>query len=312
LRKYWDLKMKILSLFDGCSCGRVALERVGISVEAYYASEIDKHAEAISRKNYPDIIRLGDIKDITQPPKCDLVIGGSPCTSLSIAARQKESGLEKGESTLFWEFIRVLKLMKPEHFLFENVASMKKTDRDKISEILGVEPVMINSALVSAQQRKRLYWANFPITQPCDKGLMLKDILQDGYSEREKSLCLTATDYKASIQQYLEKGARQMVFTKPIRVANYSGKNSQGYRVYSVDGKSVTLASRAGGLGAKTGLYEVLKGYGSKLTPVEAERLQTLPDNYTEGVSATQRCKMIGNGFTVDVIVHILMGINKT
>ena len=171
--------MRVLSLFDGISCGRVALERAGISIDTYYASEIDKYAIAISQKNYPDIIRLGDVRDIDFSQfigKIDLIMGGSPCQDLSIAKKNRQ-GLSGERSGLFWKFVEAVETIKPKYFLLENVASMSKENRDIITNTLGVEPVLINSALVSAQQRKRLYWCNWEVTQPKDKGIYLKDIL---------------------------------------------------------------------------------------------------------------------------------------
>lgn len=347
----------ILSLFDGISGAQIALERAGIEYDNYYASETDKYAISITQKHYPKTIQLGNVEFIngSELPDIWLLIGGSPCTSLSCAAGQKESGLEKGESGLFWEYIRILNEVKPEYFLLENVASMKKADRETITKIMGVEPIMINSALVSAQQRKRLYWTNIKgIEQPEDKHIYLKDVLESGYTEKEKSYPIVATINKGIARDYLLKSQRQMVFNKPVRVDTI-GKGGQAGRVYSIDGKSVCLSANGGGRGAKTGLYAIynhynksvnfnksyavgshsnvltsksgqcvitdmtnfnnvsndiglreLKPYIRKLTPLECERLQTLPENYTKGISSRQRYKAIGNGFTIDVIVHIL------
>lgn len=183
-------KMKVLSLFDGISCGRVALERAGISVEEYYASEIDKYAIAVSLKNYPDIIQLGDIRGITEElldsiMPIDVVIGGSPCQDLSNYKydRGEVTGLQSEKSGLFYEYIRVLKCVKPKYFLLENVGSMEGKWKDLITEIIGVQPIMINSALVCAAERKRLYWTNIPrVTQPADKGIVLKDIVVNAES----------------------------------------------------------------------------------------------------------------------------------
>lgn len=186
--------MRVLSLFDGISCGRVALERAGISADTYYASEIDKYAIAISQKNYPDIIRLGDVRDIDFSQfigKIDLIMGGSPCQDLSIAKKNRQ-GLSGERSGLFWKFVEAVEIIKPKYFLLENVASMSKENRDIITNTLRVEPVLINSALVSAQQRKRLYWCNWEVTQPKDKGIYLKDILEKGLAMTDKSYCLTA------------------------------------------------------------------------------------------------------------------------
>ena len=301
----------ILSLFDGISGAQIALERAGIKYDNYYASETDKYAMKITQKHYPKTIQLGNVEFVngSELPDIWLLIGGSPCTSLSCAAGQKESGLEKGASVLFWEYIRILNEVKPKYFLLENVASMKKADRETITKIMGVEPIMINSALVSAQQRKRLYWTNIKgIEQLEDKHIYLKDVLENGYTDKEKSYPITATITNGIARDYFLKSQRQMVFNKPIRVSTI-GKGGQANRVYSIDGKSVCLSANGGGRGAKTGLYAIiqeLKPYIRKLTPLECERLQTLPENYTEGISNTQRYKSIGNGFTIDVIAHIL------
>ena len=304
--------MKILSLFDGISCARVALERAGFKIDAYYASEIDKYAIEIAQKNYPDTIQIGDVTTLEERfdidenfgGGIDLLIGGSPCQDLSIAKKNRE-GLAGARSGLFWEYVKVLKQIKPKYFILENVNSMPKEAKQIITETLGVEPIMINAALVSAQNRKRLFWTNIEgVTLPEDRGILLKDILEEGIVDRDKSYCIDASYYKgASWKQYKEKGKRQLV-----RIGNI-GTNAQAHRVYSSAGKSVALSALGGGQGAKTGLY--LDGQTvRKLTPVECERLQSLPDNYTEGVSNTQRYKALGNAFNVDVIACILSTIN--
>lgn len=382
--------MKVLSLFDGISCARVVLERAGIKVDAYYASEIDKYAIQISKKNYPDITQLGGIKDIkaqdiaksfenngvvvkTEKEYCefdlgkiDLLIGGSPCQDLSIAKKNRQ-GLQGSRSGLFYEYVRILNEVKPKYFILENVASMPKEAKEIITkELYGIEPVMINAALVSAQNRKRLFWVGkldkfgtyqkVEIPQPEDRGILLKDIIESGDTERLKSYCIDASYYKgANWNQYITKGRRQL-----IKVGHFNS-GGQGDRVYSPQGKSVALSAMGGGRGAKTGLYAValtetrtdeakrirrehMKKYGKdfsprrgkelkprgdeksntittgstkeslilqdmvvrKLTPIECERLQGLPDNYTDGVSNTQRYKALGNAFNVDVVAHIV------
>lgn len=363
--------MKVLSLFDGISCARVALERAGIPIEAYYASEIDKYAIQISQKNYPDIKQVGSVVGLEWGAEVmDLLIGGSPCQDLSIAKKDRK-GLDGERSGLFWEYVRILKEVKPKYFILENVNSMPKEAKELITKTLGVEPIMINASLVSAQNRKRLFWTNIPnVIQPEDRGILLKDILENGDSDRLKSYCIDANYAKgASWKQYIEKGRRQL-----IRVGSLNS-GGQGDRIYSPDGKSVGLSALGGGRGAKTGLYAISKpiilgeeslqvlregrtelgkksrkeirqktgkdstlrskghkayfgregskancittGLGAegmivkdfqirKLTPIECERLQGLPDNYTEGVSNTQRYKACGNAFNVDVVAHIL------
>lgn len=256
---------------------------------------------------------------------------------------------------LFMEYVRALKESECKYFLYENNYSIHQNIKDEISKYLGVEPIMINSALVSAQNRKRCYWTNIPnVTQPEDLGIMLADVLENGMSWQDKSYCMTASYDGAVLYNTLERKQRTMVAVPvgaaqrgryiddntteqhievrndgksnclttvqkdslvcaPVRVGHY-GKGGQGQRIYSVRGKSVTLSANGGGQGAKTGLYKIDLPDGDyiirKLTPIEAERLQTLPDNYTAGISNTQRYKCIGNGWTVDVIAHILGGLH--
>lgn len=418
--------IKVLSLFDGISCARVALDRLGYAVE-YYASEIDKYAISIAQKNYPDTIQLGSVTEFDLsflPTDIDLLIGGSPCQDLSIAKANRK-GLDGERSGLFWRYVEIWKAVKPKYFVLENVNSMPKDAKRIITETMGVEPIMINAALVSAQNRKRLFWTNIAtdvfgnchIPQPEDRGILLKDVLESGTAQDEinKSYCIDANYYKGGKKDtHNQSGKRLMVIdniypsggtardvyitqrgrgfnkggdrardgkaptlsanswednnhivirsdpkmTEPIRIGDI-GSNSQGYRVYSQDGKSVTLSVNGGGPGAKTGLYAVAcakrsryKASGNrskfseggtekvtevseqekahamtsvqtdsmvatnhtirKLTPVECERLQSLPDGYTEGISNTQRYKCLGNAFNVEVVRHILSFINIT
>ena len=289
----------------------VALERTGIPVERYVAYEIDKYAIQISKKNYPHIEHCGDVTtaDFTQYKGFDLLIGGSPCTYWSIAKNGRETTPDGIVGKLFMEFVRALRESECRYFLYENNNSIHQNIKNFISEQLGVQPIMINSALVSAQQRKRCYWTNIPgICQPEDKGILLKDILESGISWQDKSYCMTASYNGAVFWNTTQRNQRSMI-AEPIRIGQY-GNGGQGQRIYSVHGKSVNLSANGGGQGAKTGLYKINLPDGDyiirKLTPVEAERLQTLPDNYTEGISKTQRYKCIGNGWTVDVIAHIL------
>lgn len=360
--------MKVLSLFDGISCGRLAFERAGIPVEKYYASEIDKYAIQVTQKNYPDTIQVGDVNKLNylELLDVDIVIGGSPCQDLSIA-KQNRQGLRGERSGLFWKYVEALEVIKPKYFLLENVASMRNEDRDAITETLRklypeTECIMINSALVSAQQRKRYYWTNWHVEQPQDKGILLKDILESGVADKEKSFCVTqrytaqfgSDDYTE--KRYFDMSMGQVAFepVKPNRIGGFYEQHDrwgiydqnataptltasmgmgggfvpmiperigkldglgkgQANRIYSVRGKSVCLNANGGGGGAKTGLYKVDLPDGDyiirKLTPIECERLQTLPENFTSGVSNTQRYKAIGNGWTVDVIAHILKAI---
>ncbi len=310
--------MNVLSLFDGISCGQVALERAGIKVDKYYASEIDKYAIQVTQKNYPNTIQLGDIQTMAIPEDIDLIIGGSPCQGFSFAGKQLN--FVDPRSRLFFEYVRVLKEVRPKYFLMENV-KMKKEYQDIISSYLGVEPIEINSSLVSAQNRKRLYWTNIPnILIPEDENIHLKDVLHeksDAYIKISKKGVYKKHQNKASC---LTGGANSggnhsdmdlIGFKKPIELGHAT--DIKGYdsikRIYSQYGKSPTVTTMQGGhRQPKVALndYEY-----RRLTPIECERLQTLPDGYTEGVSNTQRYKALGNGWTVGVISHIFKNINK-
>ena len=249
--------MKVLSLFDGMSCGRIALDQLGIPVEKYYASEIDKYAIQVSVANYPDIEQVGDICNLDPKDYQDvnLMLAGSPCQGFSFAGKQL--AFDDPRSALFFEFIRLLKAIKPKYFLLENVR-MKKEFLQVISEqvsacypeiVFGIEPIFINSSLLSAQSRQRYYWTNIPgIKQPEDRGIVLRDILEDNFdSERDKAHCIDANYYKgASVEQYKKKHRRQLV-NKPMQV-NPSKKASgkQPYiqdRVFHEDGKSHSLTA---------------------------------------------------------------------
>jgi len=334
--------MNVLSLFDGMSCGQLALKRSGITVDKYYASEIDKYAISIAKKNFPNTIHLGDVTkiDISKLDRIDMIIGGSPCQSFSNASMTKLN-FEDPRGKLFFEFVKLVQELKPKYFLLENV-KMKKEWQDVISFHLGVEPIEINSSLVSAQHRRRLYWTNIGklensyslLTQPRDKNIMLKDILEHGFVDRDKSYCIDA-NYSHGINpiQYVKKARRQIVttekgldFVKKVRASKNGliqvgiAKDINGHdslkRVYSEEGKAPTVNAHGGGnTEPKVATNFNPKEYGlersdwRKLTPLECERLQTVDDNYTEGVSNSQRYKMIGNGWTVDVIKHIFESI---
>lgn len=375
--------MKVLSLFDGIACGRLAFERAGIPVEKYYASEVDKYAIQVAQKNYPDIIQIGDVTkvDFEKYKDVDIVIGGSPCQGFSFAGKQLN--FNDPRSKLFFEFVRAVKTINPKYFLLENV-KMKQEFQDIISEQLGVKPVEINSSLVSAQNRKRLYWTNIPgITKPEDKGIMLKDIVHEFADIPEKSLMtsrnfehvnrpfgskahdVTDEEKSPTLQAAMGMGGGNIPyrfewlqkyvvpFDLTIKILDkevergkvgYFRKDSQANRIYYIHDKAVTLCGDAGGGAAKMGQYlfgcippdriekrqngqrfnegdkfytltaqdkhgVLVEGYIRKLTPIECERLQTLPDNYTSGISDSQRYKALGNGWTVDVIAHILKGL---
>lgn len=318
--------MNVLSLFDGMSCGQQALNRLGIKYDNYYASELDKYAIQVTQKNFPDTIQLGDVcgvvaKDL--PKDIDLLLAGSPCQGFSFAGKQL--AFDDPRSALFFEFVRLLRELKPKYFLLENVR-MKKEYLDVITEqVGGIEPIMINSALVSAQNRVRYYWTNIPnVQQPEDKGIVLHDVLED------------YTDDVYFAGEKLQKNYKGGDQLNP----NYK---SQANTIHDVNKKSGTICAGTHGYangyvtGAWRGRYnedgsttqklELRKDDKTntltsvqkdnvvvdndtmnwrKLTPLECERLQTVDDNYTEGVSNTQRYKMLGNGWTIDVISHIL------
>ena len=307
--------MNVLSLFDGMSCGQLALQRAGIQVENYFAAEIDKYAIKVTQANFPGTVQLGDVTAIDPGslPDIDILIGGSPCQGFSFAGKQLN--FDDPRSKLFWEYVRLLKALKPKYFLLENV-KMKKESMDVITEALGVEPIFINSNLVSAQNRQRYYWTNIPVDKlPDDKGIVLADILEDGHVDRNKSHCIDANYFKGgNLKSYFEKHRRQLVFSKDgmchVGDAGISDKYAYVNRVYHPSGKGPSLVASDGGhLQPK-----VSKGTTEyrKLTPTECERLQTVPEGYTDkGISNTQRYKMLGNGWTVDVISHIMKGLTQ-
>jgi len=385
--------MNVLSCFDGASCGQLALQKLGIPISNYYASEIDKYAIQVTQANFPNTIQLGDITkvDVSQLPKIDLMMGGSPCQGFSFAGKQLN--FEDPRSKLFFDFIRIRDKLKPKYVLLENVR-MKKESEDIISDYMGCSPIKINSSLLSAQSRNRLYWfvelvdGNYVpinVNQPQDKGIFIKDILEElpfgdipNYLannwggeprgnkvksvEDPKANCLTASMYKGQIPTYIKKIIPKENPTTSkdglIRVGS-ADLNGHDYlkRVYSKHGKAPALTANGGGnREPKVGIARIVNRrldengtrkdyqlelpftkviemrkddkcgtlttlqkdnvvvkeevYGwRKLTPLECERLQTMPDNYTNHVSNTQRYKMIGNGWTVDVIAHILKGI---
>ena len=286
--------VNVLSLFDGMSCGQIALNKLGIEYDSYYASEIDKYAIQVAQMNYPNTIHIGDVTkikgDYFGDEKIDLLIGGSPCQGFSISGNKLN--FEDERSKLFFEFVRLLKETNPKYFMLENVGSMSNDVRNSISELLGVEPLHINSKLLSAQHRNRYYWTNISQTEIIGNDVKFSDILEEGvdkkyyYSETVLNRLNLENIKRAGKAGYKCKGV-EVEKCAPIVARHYKGMQSQHYPVIKeVDGFR-------------------------KLTPIECERLQTVPDNYTSGVSDTQRFKMIGNGWTVDVISHILKNIKQ-
>ena len=449
---------KVLSLFDGMACGMIAMQLAGVEVESYDAYEIDKYAIKTAQHNFPMIKEHGDVfgADFTQYEGVDFLIGGSPCTYWSIAQTKNRETVASGMGwELFSQYVRALHEAKPKYFIYENNKSMSKAIRASIDETFGFEAVLINSALVSAQNRQRLYWvgkrnddgtySKVLVEQPEDRGILLRDILETGIAWHEKSYCITATEYKGSTPQqtlakhrrtmvdepvnitqdgkaqclrstYYKDGIRNMIgntvdrktcVAEPIRIGTIENdaKNqyhdSQQYRVYSPEGKGVTLCGNGGGLGEKTGLYAVptpieyspldncdvvitdnnircsykdgsgtamgysiyfddvksptvISGHAAKmkiiervsdkkqypvyevrnglitikgkqypiklkdgyyiirkLTVNECKRLQTVPEWYEFPVSDSQAYKMLGNGWTCEVIAHILKSLKE-
>lgn len=311
--------MNVLSLFDGISCGMVALERSGIHVDQYFASEIDKNAEAISQKNYPQIVRLGDVMnhESWKLPKIDLIFGGSPCQAFSRAG--KCLNFEDPRGKLFFEFEKIYKNLREKNpdikILFENV-EMAKENRDVISERLELEPMLINSNLLSAQNRPRLYWTNISYKKPQDRGIVLKNILEDvdcrdfiqhqgilidnKIDERARNL-ISNVDGEIRINQATKKG---YIIAEDGDGVNLQFPTSKTRRGRVIKQKSSTLDCQCE-------ICVFSDGVIRKLTIKELERLQTLPDGYTEGSSENIAKKAIGNGWTVDVIAHILGGLKN-
>jgi site-specific DNA-cytosine methylase len=266
--------MNVLSLFDGMSCGQIALNKLGIKYDNYFASEIDKYAIQVTQKNYPDTKHIGSVTQVKgiNLPKIDLLIGGSPCQGFSTAGN--ELNFNDPRSKLFFEFVRLLEETKPKYFLLENVG-MKKEFRDIISEYLGCEPIHINSAKLTAQNRPRFYWTNIPnVNQPKDKGITIEEVLG-------------IKGAKVGQPQPFPRNYKKLGLKRVERME------------FRTDGKSNAIITNS-----LKNQIETEKGY-RKLTPTECEILQTVPFGYTEGVSDTQRYKMLGNGWTVDVIAHI-------
>ena len=326
--------MNVLSLFDGLSGCQIALERLGVPVENYYACEIDKYAIAVTMCNYPGTITLGDISDWRSWEidwsSIDLVTGGFPCQAWSMAGKQLGDRDERGK--LFWVMLDIIQKVKESnpnaHFLIENVkmkASFEEYITHHTTEALGkVHKILINSALVSAQNRNRYYWTSFETTQPADRNQYLWDILEDGFVDRDKAHCIDANYFKGgNFKSYFEKHRRQLVFCGAQRGRYIVDGVRQDGRMLTAgltkqrievryDGKTNTLTTVQKdnnvvyGVDGERKYYDLDEIQYRKLTPLECERLQTLPEGYTECVSNTQRYKMIGNGWTIDVIVHLL------
>jgi len=282
--------INVLSLFDGISIAQLALKQLDIPIENYYASEIDRNAIKVTQHHFPDTIQLGDIKQLSadELPKIDLLVAGSPCVDLT-SLRKDRKGLEGEKSGLFFEAYRLLNEVKPKYWLFENVGSMSKTDKNRLDELLGVEGISINSNLVSAQNRHRIYWSNIPFTIPFVKHIVLDDIITDGYTDRTKSNCVLTNNVPSTrngLIRYLTKSLGNLVYyDKPF--ADTSKKEKLAL-IENMDDATVKSLFR---------LFSV----------TELERLQTLPNGYTSILKKTPAAHCIGNGFTLEVIKHILI-----
>lgn len=300
--------MRYFSAFSGIGAFEYAIKDLGW--ECVGCSEIDRYAAAVYNYHYPSHHNYGDITqiDIESLPDFDVLVGGSPCQDLSIAGSR--AGLSGSRSRLFYNMVDILRIKKPKYFLFENVASMSKKNRDLMSEVIGVEPVMVDAALVSAQSRKRLFWCNWDVKRPEDLGITLQSILEDGITDRTKSYCIETSYYKGgSVQYYLERCRRQLVISGCALRTRDGELGRQKYLEIRGDSKSNALTHSISD-------YNVANGFVyRKLTPIECERLQCFEDNYTEfgsfggvvkRISNTQRYKQLGNSFNVDVIKHIV------
>lgn len=382
--------IKVLSLFDGMACGMIAFKQLGVEIDEYHAYEIDKYAVQTSSHNFPEIIHHGDVfeGDFKEYKGFDYLVGGSPCTFWSIA--QSKDKRETTASGIGWElfsqYVRALHEARPKYFLYENNKSMSKDIYKSISDTFGFEPICINSALVSAQNRQRLYWvgkrnpdgtySKVDIGQPEDRGILLRDVL-DGMTDRKKGRAVIGSTGRTTDREYFKKSQGNMAF-EPIGTIREDDKancittvqkdsmvcqqvgalprpngelsTSQAFRIYSSDAKGVTLKAGGGGAGGKTRLYAIpvefengiptkaisyadgktyrvyrvknglitikdkeypiklIDGYYiiRKLTVSECKRLQTVPEWFDFPVSDTQAYKCLGNGWTVDVIVHLL------
>lgn len=400
--------VKVLSLFDGMACGMLAMQKAGVEVEEYTAYEVDKYAIKTATHNFPMIKECGDVfaADFTQYKDIDYIVGGSPCTYWSIAQKNNRETEASGLGwELFSQYVRAVREVKPKFFIYENNKSMSNAIRESITKTFGFEPICINSALVSAQNRQRLYWvgkrnadgtySKVDVKQPEDRGILLKDVL-DGVTDRDKGRAIIGSTGRTTTREYFIKSQGNMSFesvrvgalprpngelstSQAMRVYSTEGKSvnlvsggggmggktglyavpikvgevgngGQGNRIYSVEGKSVSQTATSGGLGSNTGLYAIpvefendkpikatscadgktytvyevkdglitikgkqypiklIDGYYiiRKLTVSECKRLQTVPEWYEFPVSDTQAYKLLGNGWTVDVIVHLI------
>ncbi len=286
--------MNVLSLFDGISCGQIALNRAGIPCDNYFASEIDKYAIQVTQHNYPDTKQIGDVTKVrgSDLPNIDLLIGGSPCQGFSFAGKQLN--FEDPRSKLFFEYVRILEEVKPKYFLLENVR-MKKEYQDVISQYLGVEPVELNSSLTSPQNRVRLYWANFEISEPTDQGRTLAGVLESTEMQNKASILGRRLDRRGKRQDY----DKTVPITQCLEVRATKRNKSNCLTTVAKDTVLTSLE-----VGRHPDAYRRKLPYRN-YTKIERCRLMNLPDNYCEGLSLSQTVKATGNGWEVGMITHI-------
>lgn len=290
------------------SCGQIALDKLNVKVDKYYASEIKEDAIRVTQQNYPNTIQVGDIKELSgdQLPEIDLLMGGSPCQNLSIAmAIEHRNGLKGDKSSLFYEYYRLLHEVKPKYFLLENVGSMRKDDRDVITKLLGVKPIKVNSKLVSAQLRNRLYWTNIPnIVQPKDKNIKLNDVLVEGWSDREKARCLLESESRPPttpikmFHRYYSTGFTTLIF----KSEKHYQSCVEHYNKYFKGMSAKEIDSQIKNYNTNLSVY----GGVRYLSQIELEKLQTAPSGYTNILDRNSAAGLLGDGWTVDVVAHIL------
>ena len=279
--------MNVLSLFDGMSCGQIALERAGIKVDNYYASEIKPHAIQITQHNYPNTIQVGDVTKLSSAnlQKIDLLIGGSPCQDFS-RANINQKGLEGEKSGLFYEYVRLLKELNPKYFLLENVR-MKKEYQHVISKELGVEPIRINSSLVSGVLRDRFYWTNIPFDKNIeDKSIKLSEIIDEGYVDREKGMCLLES------------------YSRPLKTPSKIARRYFKYGFWQVIFKDEQTYNKL-----RNDYNLAVEGDVRYMNQSEMETAQTVPIGYTKILDRNKAACLLGDGWTVDVIAHIFKGL---
>lgn len=310
----------VISLFDGMSCGQIALDELGVSVDKYYASEIKPYGIQVTQHNYPNTIQIGDVTKLEykdgkldnmsetwEVGDVDLFIGGSPCSQFSAACIPKRRlGLKGKDSSLFYEYLRLLKEVKPRYFLLENVGSMKKSDQDAISDYLGVQPIKINSKVVTAQLRNRLYWTNIPqVKEIQESHINLSNILESGYTDREKARALLQSDSRPladplrMFHRYYSTGFLTLVFKDKNHYDSCKAHYDKHFKGMSAQEITDTRDS------VDISVYNGIR----LLTQTERERLQGVPEGYTSILTENQAASLLGDGWTVPVIKHLFSGL---